>query len=50
MGPDEPAPMLAYRPDTRTVRIPGAANDVHLDQSARLHAEIRAYLLDLKFA
>jgi pimeloyl-ACP methyl ester carboxylesterase len=50
MRPDEPATMLAHRPDTRTVRIPGAAHDVHLDQPARLHAEIRAFLLDLKLA
>ncbi|MFJ4078379.1 alpha/beta fold hydrolase [Streptomyces iakyrus] len=50
MRPDEPATMLAHRPDTRTIRIPGAAHDVHLDQPARLHAELRAFFLDLNFA
>ncbi|MFJ8595668.1 alpha/beta fold hydrolase [Streptomyces sp. NPDC093598] len=50
MRPDEPAAMLTRRPDTEVVRIAGASHDVHLDQPARLHTEINAFLLDLKFA
>jgi pimeloyl-ACP methyl ester carboxylesterase len=46
MRPDEPTTMLAHRPDTVTVRIPGAAHDVHLDQPTRLHEAIAAFLPD----
>ncbi|MEU2269956.1 alpha/beta hydrolase [Streptomyces olindensis] len=49
MRPDEPATMLTHRPDTRVVRVPHAAHDVHLDQPDRLHEAIRTFLLDLKF-
>ncbi|MFF9811222.1 alpha/beta fold hydrolase [Streptomyces coeruleorubidus] len=41
--PDEPAAMLAHGPDTKVVRIPGAAHDVHLDQPDRLYEAIRAF-------
>ncbi|WP_369196500.1 alpha/beta fold hydrolase [Streptomyces djakartensis] len=47
MRPDEPATMLTRRPQTRLVRIPHASHDVHLDQPARLHEAVRAFLLDL---
>ncbi|MEU9627204.1 alpha/beta hydrolase [Streptomyces luteogriseus] len=43
MRPGEPAMMLARRPDTVSVRIPGAAHDVHLDQPTRLHEAIAAF-------
>ncbi|MEU6913154.1 alpha/beta fold hydrolase [Streptomyces olindensis] len=49
MPPEEPATMLTQRPDTKVVRIPHAAHDVHLDQPDRLHEAIRTFLLDLKF-
>jgi pimeloyl-ACP methyl ester carboxylesterase len=44
MRPDEPARMLTHRPATHLTRIPGAAHDVHLDQPARLHEAIAAFL------
>ncbi|MFJ6553612.1 alpha/beta fold hydrolase [Streptomyces luteogriseus] len=44
MRPDERPTMLAHRPDMVTVCIPGAAHDVHLDQPARLHEAIAAFL------
>ncbi|MFJ3440046.1 alpha/beta fold hydrolase [Streptomyces sp. NPDC086081] len=50
MRPDEPAGMLAHRPDTKVVRIPEASHDVHLDQPARLHEAIRTFVLDLDLA
>ncbi|GGV62654.1 alpha/beta fold hydrolase [Streptomyces massasporeus] len=46
MRPEEPATMLAHRPDTVTVRIPGAAHGVHLEQPTRLHEAIAAFLSD----
>ncbi|MEU0898089.1 alpha/beta fold hydrolase [Streptomyces massasporeus] len=46
MRPDERPAMLAHRPDTMTVRIPGAAHDVHLDQPTRLHEAFAAFLPD----
>jgi pimeloyl-ACP methyl ester carboxylesterase len=42
--------MLAHRPGTKVVRIPDASHDVHLDQPARLHEAIRAFVLDLDHA
>lgn len=44
MRPDEPARMLTHRPATHLTRIPDAAHDVHLDQPARLHEAIAAFL------
>ncbi|MEU0172873.1 alpha/beta hydrolase [Streptomyces massasporeus] len=46
MRPEEPATMLAHRPDTVTVRIPGAAHGVHVEQPTRLHEAIAAFLSD----
>lgn len=44
MRPGEPATMLAHRPDIRTVCIPDAAHDVHLDQPDRLYEAIASFL------
>jgi pimeloyl-ACP methyl ester carboxylesterase len=47
MRPGEPAEMLTHRPDTRLIRIPDAAHDVHLDQPVRLYEAFRGFLSDL---
>ncbi|MEU0742537.1 alpha/beta hydrolase [Streptomyces sp. NPDC006134] len=44
LGDDETTEMLTRRPRTRHTLIPDAGHDVHLDQPARLHEAVTAFL------